>query len=207
MSILVPPLPTQQAAPTHPAGPVLHRLSVDDYHRMIETGILCGQPIELLEGLLARKIPIHPPHSTALQRTWKRILPLLPGGWELRVQQPVTLADSEPEPDVCVARGSDADYTTHHPGPADVGLAVEVSESSLATDQNDKARIYARAGLVTYWIVNLVDRQVEVRTAPSGPAATNPAYGQLQTYAPGTSVPLTLDGVALGQIAVDDLLP
>jgi Uma2 family endonuclease len=201
MSILIPVAPTRQA------GPVLHRFSVDDYHRMIETGILfSGQPIELLEGLLVRKMPIHPPHSTSLQRTWKRILALLPGGWELRIQQPITLSDSEPEPDICVARGSDADYTTHHPGPTDVGLAVEVAESSLDTDQTDKARIYAREGIATYWIVNLVDRWVEARTAPSGPA-TNPAYGQLQTFGPGTSLPLILDGVPLGQLAVDDLLP
>lgn len=201
MSIRIPSVPTRQT------GPVLHRFSVDDYHRMIETGILfSGQPIELLEGLLVRKMTILPPHATALQWTRKRIEALIATGWDVRIQQPITLSDSEPEPDICVARGDDRTYTTHHPGPADVGLAVEVSDSSLDYDQNHKARIYAREGIVTYWIVNLVDRWVEVRTAPSGPA-TNPAYGQLQTFGPGTSVPLVLDGILLGQLAVDDLLP
>lgn len=207
MSVLIPPPSPHQAAPAQQTGPVLHRLSVDDYHRMIEAGILhSGQPIELLEGLLVRKMPIHPPHSTALQWTRKRIEALIAAGWDVRIQQPITLSDSEPEPDVCVARGDDRTYTTHHPGPADVGLVVEVAESSLATDQTDKARIYARAGIVTYWIVNLVDRWVEVRTAPSGPAIS-PAYGQLQTFGPGTVVPLSLDGVHVGDVAVDELLP
>jgi Uma2 family endonuclease len=201
MSILIPIPPARQA------GPMLHRLSVDDYHRMIETGVLVsGQPIELIEGLLVRKMTVHPPHSSALQWARKKIEALISGGWDVRIQQPVTLSDSEPEPDICVACGDDRTYITHHPGPTDVGLIVEVSDSSLDYDQTVKSRVYARDGIVTYWIVNLVDRWVEVRTAPTGPA-TNPAYGQLQTYGPGASVPLVLDGALLGQVAVDDLLP
>jgi Uma2 family endonuclease len=124
----------------------------------------------------------------------------------VRIQLPVTLPDSEPEPDVSVARGDDSLYATRHPGPADLGLVVEVPDSSLAFDRDDKARIYARAGIVTYWIVNLVDRQGEVYLGPSGPSAA-PAYARRQDFPAGALVPLVLDGVAAGHNAVADLLP
>src|SRR5262245_18882937 len=128
MSILIPRAPAQQT------GPVLYRLSVEQYHKLIGAGVLVeGSPIELLEGLLVRKMTIHPPHATSLQRTWKRIFALLSSGWTVRIQQPITLSDSEPEPDVAVARGDDLVYSTHHPGPADLGLVVEVADSSLPT--------------------------------------------------------------------------
>jgi Uma2 family endonuclease len=188
-------------------GAALRRFSVDEYHRMIDAGILDEDDgVELLEGYVVLKMARNPPHDTALQRTRKRIEALVPLGWEVRIQCAVTLPDSEPEPDVAIARGDERTYSTRHPGPADLGLVVEVAESTLAGDRGDKARIYARAGVVCYWIVNLVDRQVEVYTAPTGPAAT-PAYAAQQVFAVGASVPLDLDGKALGGIAVADMLP
>ena len=116
------------------------------------------------------------------------------------------IADSEPEPDVAVARGDETTYDTRHPGPGDLGLVVEVAYSSLTLDRVHLARIYARAGIVEYWIVNLIDRQVEVYTQPSGPTAA-PTYGHRHDYGPGDSVPLVLDGVAVGQVAVSEVLP
>jgi Uma2 family endonuclease len=118
----------------------------------------------------------------------------------------ITLADSEPEPDFAVVRGTAADYENRHPGAADVGLVIEVANSSLLRDQRDKTHIYARGGIVCYWIVNLVDSRVEVYIQPSGPTAV-PSYGSFQTYQPADSVPLILDGNAVGAIAVADLLP
>jgi Uma2 family endonuclease len=184
-----------------------HRFSVDTYHRMLEAGILDEDArTELLEGYVVTKMGYDPPHATSLQRARKRIERLAASGWDTRIQMPVTLPDSEPQPDIAVARGDDSLYETRHPGPADLGLVVEVADSSLDIDQQDKARIYARAGIVQYWIVNIPDRQVEVYTQPSGPTAA-PAYAQMQVYPPGSSVPLILDGVALGSVAVDELLP
>jgi Uma2 family endonuclease len=110
-----------------------------------------------------------------------------------------------PEPDVSVARGTDADYETRHPQPADLGLVVEVSDSTLADDQGIMLRMYASAGIVEYWIVNIPDRQIEVYTQPSGPAAT-PGFAQAQVYAAGSAVPLVLDGVTVGSIAVNDVI-
>jgi Uma2 family endonuclease len=181
----------------------LRRFSVREYHDMIRAGILDEDDnVELLDGYVVLKMARNPPHDTSLQRARKRLEALLPSGWDLRVQSAVTFPDSEPEPDVAIVRGDELTYAAHHPGPSDVGLLVEVSDSTLDRDRNDKAPIYARAGIAVYWIVNLVDRQVEVRTAPSGSA-----YGQLQVFAPGASVPLVLDGATVGQVPVQDLLP
>jgi Uma2 family endonuclease len=134
------------------------------------------------------------------------LLACLPSGWLLRTQQAITLADSEPEPDFTVARGDKRTYLTRHPGPADVGLVVEVADTSLQRDRDDKARIYARAGIATYWIVNLIDRQVEVRTGPAS-AAGLPAYAQRQDFAPGSRVPFTLGAAVVASVPVDELLP
>lgn len=103
-------------------------------------------------------------------------------------------------------RGDGRSYLTRHPGPRDVGLLIEVANTSLLRDRRDKARIYARAGIAVYWIVNLEDRQVEVHTQPSGPTAI-PAYGAVAVHSPGDAVPLVLEGATVGAIGVDDLLP
>lgn len=183
------------------------RFSISEYHRLIRAGILDeGDPVELLEGCLVQKMPGSPPHDTAVQRTRKRIEALTPVGWDVRIQSAITLPDSEPEPDVAVARGDEMTYAQRHPGPGDLGLVVEVAEATLQRDRQDKARISARAGIVEYWVVNLAERQVEVYTSPSGSTAT-PGYARQQVYALGTSVPLTLGGAHLGDIAVDQMLP
>src|SRR5207248_1191302 len=85
-------------------------------------------------------------------------------------------------------------YDTRHPGPSDFGILIEVADSSLLTDRRDKGRIYARESIPVYWIVNLVDRQVEVYTDPD-PAASPPAYRTRTDYRPGDAVPITFRGL------------
>ncbi len=183
------------------------RFSVAEYHKLIELGILTEDDnLELLEGYLVHKMSRNPPRDSTLQKLMKRLLRLLPAGWDLRVQCAVTLPESEPEPDLTVVRGEENDYETRHPGPADVGVVVEVADSTLPGDRADKCRIYARAGVVCYWIINLADRQVEVYTMPSGPTVS-PSYGQRTDYRDGDQVPLVLDGVTVANVAVLDVLP
>ena len=98
------------------------------------------------------------------------------------------------------------EYVERHPGPEDIGLLVEVAETSLDRDRGWKKRIYAVARIPVYWIVNLVDRQVEVFTNPSGPGE-QPDYGACQVFLPGDQVPVVLDRNEVGRIAVHDLLP
>src|SRR5215212_6010614 len=127
------------------------------------------------------------------------LTPLMPAGWFVDSQAPLPTAESVPEPDVLVIRGDRRQYMAEgrHPGPGDMGLVVEVSDSSVSTDRGTKRRVYARANVAQYWIVNLVDRRVEVYTDPSGPG-DDPAYRQQRDYGPGDEVPVLLDGQEVG---------
>jgi Uma2 family endonuclease len=194
-------------AATIPADYTIAPLSVEQYHAMARAGILEeGAPIELLEGYLVEKMTKHPPHSVATQLIQDALRKVLPTGWRAVAQDPITLFDSEPEPDVAVVRGDARRYLMRHPGPTEVALVVEVSDSSLALDRGSKQRIYARAGIPAYWIVNLNDQCVECFADPVGPA-TNPRYNSAKVYAAGESIPLVIDGVEVGSIIVDDILP
>jgi Uma2 family endonuclease len=130
----------------------------------------------------------------------------VPAGWDLRVQSAITLAESEPEPDFAIVRGDETAYLARHPTAADIGLVVEVSDSTLPGDRDDKGRIYARAGIPSYWIVNLINRQVEVYTAPSGPGP-DPHYTQRADYRAGDTLSLLLAGATPVQVAAQDPLP
>lgn len=198
--------PTATAA-TYGLDASIPRFSVARYQRMIEAGILTpDDKVELLENHLVLKMPRNPLHDGLILRLDKRLSRWLPAGWDLRGQSAVELADSQPEPDFAVVREAPDDYMSRHPNPADVGLVIEVADSSLLRDQRDKTRIYARGSIPCYWIVNLVDRRIEVYTQPSGPAAV-PAYNSFHLYQPGDDVPLVLDGATVGTIPAAELLP
>ncbi len=199
--------PTAATPVTYGLDASTARFSVTRYQRMIETGIITPDDrVELLENYVVLKMPTNPPHAGTIRLVTPILMRALPAGWSLSVQLTVSLPDSQPEPDFAIVRGDGRAYLTHHPGPADVGLLIEVASTSLLRDRRDKARIYARAGIAVYWIVNLEERQVEVHTQPTGPTAV-PAYGIVTTHTPGDTVPLTLDGATVATISVDDLLP
>jgi Uma2 family endonuclease len=182
------------------------RFSVTEYHRLIELGFLTEDDnLELLEGYLVHKMSRNPPHDAAIQKGTKKWLRVLPPGWDLRVQSAVTLTESEPEPDFAVVRGDETAYLTRHPIAADVGLVVEVSDSTLPGDRDDKGRIYASASIPCYWIVNINDRQIEVYTSPSGPIP-DPKFAQRVDHHAGDDIPFVLGGATL-VIGVNDLLP
>jgi Uma2 family endonuclease len=185
----------------------LWRLSVDRYNRMIESGIITPDDrVELLEGALVNKMSKSPPHRIANKKVRDALEAILPQGWYLDAQEPITLDDSQPEPDAAVIRGRTEDYTTRHPQPAEIALVVEVADSSLRRDREDKRRIYARNGIAVYWIVNVADRLIDVFTDPSGPVLT-PDYANTATYRPGDVVPVIIAGANVGTVNVSDLLP
>lgn len=180
--------------------------TVAEYHEMIDRGILTTMDkVELIEGRLVDQMPKNPPHESAVRRLNPRLLRLLPTGWVLSPQAPVTFSTSEPEPDFSIARGSEADFDTRHPEPNEVGLLVEVSDSSLSFDRTDKWRVYGRGGVPVYWVVNVADRRIEVYTDPTGPTA-QPGYRTRTDYLPGSAVPVILGGVTVGTVAVDEVL-
>ena len=159
-----------------------------------------------MEGLLVEKMTILPAHRFSTRRVRVALERLVPQGWYVESPSPVTLAASEPEPDVAVVRGSDQDYLDRHPGPADVVMVVEVSDSSLGRDQVFEKPIYAKAGIPVYWIVNLIDRRVEVYTDPTGPAA-EPDYRVRHDAGEADQVHVVIEGRDVGSIAVREVLP
>ncbi len=178
-------------------------MNVSEYERLVALGGSDGSRIELLYGLLVRKMGKNPPHVWSVDATEIGLARLLPAGWLLRREGPVRIPEfDEPEPDVTVVRGTRVDYKTRHPGPGDVGLIVEVAEASLDRDRGEKLQAYARARIPMYWVVNLIDRRVEVYTDPN-----ETGYRGHVDYPRGSHVPVSLYGVALGTLAVDDLLP
>src|SRR5438046_10339118 len=151
------------------ARPGLHRWSRREYARLIDHHFLDeDDPIELLDGLLLVKEPQHSAHRTAVLLVAKAVERAFGEGWFVQTQSPIVLgARSEPEPDVCVVRGSPRDYVDAHPTPP--ALGVVVARSGLRLARGRKAAAYARARIADYWIVNLVDRVLEAHREPARP--------------------------------------
>jgi Uma2 family endonuclease len=143
--------------------------TVDDYHRMVETGILTeGDRVELLEGQIIEMNPQLPPHAATTQRTFRYLDRLLESVAYIRMQLPVTLKPkSEPEPDIAVVRIDPNEYGDRHPAPDEIFLIIEVADSTLLGDRQQKAPIYAKAGIPDYWILDVNTRQVYVFREPT----------------------------------------
>ena len=142
--------------------------SISDYHQMIEAGILDEDDrVELLEGKIVCMSPQRPFHAASVQRSSRLLFKLLSDRAEIRVQLPVILGnDSEPEPDLAVVRFDADEYSFRHPEVPDIYLLIEVADSTIAKDRNQKARIYAKNRVLEYWILDLQKRQVYVFRQP-----------------------------------------
>jgi Uma2 family endonuclease len=173
---------------------------------MITAGVLGeNDRVELLEGWIVPKMTHNPRHDGTVFLVQTQLLARLPAGWVLRVQSAITTQDSEPEPDLAVASGPGRRYVRFHPRPKDLALVVEVADATLVEDREVKGRLYARARIPYYWLVNLVASVIEVYTEPR--AGKAPAYRQRQDYGKADALPLVLKGSLLGTIPVRDLLP
>jgi Uma2 family endonuclease len=182
------------------------RLRVDQYHEMIARGILTDDdPVELLEGWLITKMPKNPHHTLATQLTRDMLAEIIPAGWFINVQEPITTSDSEPEPDVTIVRGNRRDYSERHPRPDEVAFIVEVSDATLQRDRTLKLRLYASAGIAIYWILNLQEQQLEIYTNPIR-ETEQPTYGQRTQYAVEADAPVVIEGHVVGHVPVRRLL-
>jgi Uma2 family endonuclease len=202
MSAITPTPPLVSLPPS--LGPLQpRRITVDEYERIIASGVL-NEPkkVALIDGYLVTKMGKSPEHGFSVKEVLKELARTLPPGWTWRQEQPVRISPyDEPEPDIAIVRGSDADYRHRIPEATDVGLLVEVSATTVNADRM-QGNVYGRSAIPVYWIVNLVDRQVEVYTDP-GPTG----YASRTDFMSGQQVAVVIEGRPVGQIAVDNILP
>ena len=164
-----------QRSEDNSSSPFPRRFTVDEYHRLLEVGVIHkDEHVQLIEGMIVQSAPPKAEHASVLERLSRAVVKALAGRYRVRTQLPLTFIDSEPEPDVAVAAplAGDEDAEMH---PRGALLVVEVAEGSLAYDRSVKARIYARAGIPEYWIVNVKDATVEISRDPQ------PASGRYRT--------------------------
>ena len=140
--------------------------SVENYHRLFELGMV-AQNVELIRGALVEKMPKSPLHSSIIVLLSRHLPQYVPEGWHVRSEQPLTLTDSEPEPDLAVVRGTDSGYFFSHPNTAE--LVIEVAVSSERIDRV-KLGIYAEAGVPEAWLILAEERILERHTEPQGAA-------------------------------------
>ncbi|MEG5018335.1 MULTISPECIES: Uma2 family endonuclease [unclassified Microcoleus] len=199
----MPPVESVAAIPND----LILRLSIEQYHAIIKAGILTDDDsVELLEGWLVFKMPKNPPHRVTTRLVRTALENILPPGWYVDSQEPITLSNSEPEPDIVVVRGDTRQYLDRHPGAEDIALIIEVSDTTLQRDRTVKKQIYARAGIAIYWIVNLVEGLVEVYSQPLV-EVEQPDYSQRLDFGRSAVIPIIIEGREIGAIAVDALLP
>jgi Uma2 family endonuclease len=178
-----------------------------EYERLIEVGVFRpGEPVELLGGQLVVSEPQKSEHHTAVGLVEDALRSALPAGWLVRSQGPIELDDeSEPEPDVAVVPGNRRTYSHRHPDRP--RLVVEISESSLAFDREHKGGLYARARLEDYWIVNLIDRVLEIYRQPVADAAAPFGWRYATREVRRAQSSVELLAVPGAHVRVADLLP
>ena len=144
--------------------------SVDEYHAMVEAGILTKYDrVELLDGEIIDMVPIGSRHASCVMRVSELLSEAVGKRAIVSVQGPLRLDEtSEPEPDLMLLKRQDDFYAAAHPTPTDVLLLIEVADATVAFDKSVKLPLYARAAIPEVWIVNLPDRVVEVYSSPRG---------------------------------------
>lgn len=173
-----------------------HRITVDEYYRMAEEGILQPEArVELIEGEIIDMPPMGTEHGGAVGQLTRLLFDAVGKQAHLLVQLPVRLSDmSEPVPDFALVKFRDDYYRKKHPGPDDTFLVIEVSHSSLRYDTQAKAPLYARHGVPEYWVVDLEGRQVRFFRSPR-----SDQYAEVTS----TDTPTVVTPVALPDVRID----
>jgi Uma2 family endonuclease len=187
---------------------VPYRLSVTQFEAMVDADIIPeGRHVELLDEMLVDKMTKHRPHSIAAGQARDLLAAIVPGGWHVDHKEPIQISRyDQPEPDVFIVRGQRRDYPKRPPGPKDLALIVEVSDVTYAKDRGAKWRLYAVGRVVTYWIIRLSTRQIEVYTRPAGRGA-DAFYRDCQLFGENDTVPVMIEGREVGRLTVREVLP
>ncbi len=176
----------------------LAKWSVDDYHLMIESGVLNNRSVELLEGEIVEMSPEGPLHRFTNDTVAEYLRELLRGRAKVFEAHPITLSNSEPEPDIAIVRLPNSNYLTRHPYPEDIYWLIEISNTTLEEDLGRKKKIYANAGIDEYWVINLKTKEIIIFREPFGND-----YKTKFTVNEGTITPIAFQDI---QIEVAKLL-
>lgn len=202
---MAPPAHVRPAlAPSPGLAQALYRLTVRQFERMIVEGTIAeDERVELIEGLLVGKSRRSRASIVAGNKGLRILWRMIPPGWHVAKGVPIRASDwSRPEPDLAVIRGVVEDYDDRDATADDAALVVELAEALPSADRTDLARVYGAAGIPVYWIVNLVEGQVEVFSDPH-----RDGYQSHQVLGRGQDVPVVIAGIEAAWIAVSDLLP
>jgi len=193
---------TQRPAPPPVETRQRYAFTVADYHQLIASGhFKRTDRIELIHGELTIMPPIGPEHAFHTRRITNTLPVKLPPGVMLQMNEPVTIAHhSEPQPDAAVVRARPDGYRSAHPGPKDVLLIIEVADTSASFDTQVKAKLYSKAGIPEYWVIDVQESCLRVFTQPSARG-----YKQLQVLDRGDTVQsASVSGLTL---KVKELMP
>jgi Uma2 family endonuclease len=174
--------------------------TVEDYHRMIDVGLLNDRHVELLSGEIVEMSPEGEPHAHDSTEVRDYLIALLGDRVKVRDGKPITIpnSNSEPEPDIAIVQPLGREYRQHHPYPENIFWLIEFSDSSLTKDLESKSKLYAAANIPEYWVVNLQKLRLVVFRSP-----IDGAYASMQTWERGTLCPLAFPEV---QLSIDRLL-
>ncbi|HHP7230940.1 MAG TPA: Uma2 family endonuclease [Xenococcaceae cyanobacterium] len=176
-----------------------YKWTLEQWHQLVETGVLARQNVEFIEGEIVEMSPEGIPHSFSNESIGNYLRKLLGEVAIVRERYPITLDNSEPQPDITIVRHPRDIYRTHHPYPEDIYLLIEISNSTLKFDLSTKAALYARNQISEYWIVDLLNKKLIVHTHPTGNG-----YSRIDEYRSGTifcssfpNIDITLDRLLL----------
>jgi Uma2 family endonuclease len=162
----------------------IYKWSLDEWHELVDSGVLAGKPVELLEGNIVEMSPEGIEHSYTNQSVSDYLRNLLQGKAHIRDAHPITLDNSEPEPDIAIVQLPTTIYRQHHPFPQNIYLLIEVSNRTLKKDLEEKIITYARNSIPEYWVIDLKNKKLIVHTQPQ-----NGIYAQIIEYQSGAIRP------------------
>jgi Uma2 family endonuclease len=175
-----------------------YKWSIEEWHDLVDSGVLAGKRVELLEGEIIAMSPEGIPHRNTNHKVVKYLRKLLNSVAEVYESHPITLDNSEPEPDIAIVHLPESIYNTHHPYPQDIYWLIEISNETLVKDLEQKTITYARNGIVEYWVIDLKNSKLIVHTQPQ-----QDCYSKIVEYKTGVISPLAFPQV---EIALDRLL-
>ncbi len=169
-----------------------YKWSVSDWHQLVDLGVLDGKRVELLDGEIIEMSPEGIPHSFTTRNVGDYLRDLFKGIAYVSESHPITLDNSEPEPDIAVVGLPESIYAQHHPYPEDIYLLIEVSQTTVQFDLNVKAKIYAQNNIFEYWIIDLINKQLIVHTKPKCDR-----YEKIVEYQSGTISPKAFENIVV----------